>query len=90
MKLSVFIKFAIPVVLTVFYLSSCGRDKICDCIDAGDALNKETSKVLNKGEASKDDQQKIDQLRKIKKNKCAEFENMAGPEMLERKQSCGK
>lgn len=88
MKLSVFTKSAIAAVVSVLFLASCGRDKICDCIDAGDALNKKSSQILEKGEASIEDEKKVAELRKTKKAKCAEFETMAGPEMLERKQSC--
>ncbi len=88
MKLNVFTKSAIITGLAVLFLASCSRDKICDCIDAGDALNKKSSQILEKGEASKADEKQVAELRKTKKAKCAEFETMAGPEMLERKQSC--
>lgn len=88
MKLSVFTKTTIIPVVAILILGSCSRDKICDCIDAGDALNKKSSQILEKGEATKADEKKIAELRKTKKSKCAEFETMGGPEMLERKESC--
>lgn len=71
-------------------LSACaGKDSICDCIEAGDRLNKTSSEILKK-EPTVSDEKAIQKLRRIKKQKCAEFENMSGPEMLERKQTCGK
>lgn len=69
-------------------LSGCGRDSICECIEAGDALNKKSSEILSKGEVSKADETAIGELRKTKKEKCQEFETMDGPQMMERKASC--
>lgn len=69
-------------------LSGCGRDSICECIEAGDALNKKSGEILSKGTASKADEKVIGELRKTKKEKCLEFETMDGPQMMERKASC--
>jgi hypothetical protein len=78
----------IIVLSSFFLLFACSEpDKICDCIAAGDDLNKKSAEILNKI-PSKKDETEIIQLRKIKKKKCAAFEEMAGPEMLKRKATC--
>lgn len=82
--------FLLAFLFSVFSLLSCGeRDSICDCIDASSQLNKEVNKVLLK-EATKKDEENLLKLRLEKKKKCAEFENMSGKEMMERKESCGE
>jgi hypothetical protein len=75
-------------VLTLISVSSCSEpDKICDCIAAGDVLNKKSAEILSKVPTKKDEKE-IVALRKEKAKKCKDFEKMAGPEMLKRKQTC--
>jgi hypothetical protein len=77
-------------IFTLFTITSCGeKDSICDCIDASNKLNEAASKVLVK-EATAKDEKTLKTLRTEKKKKCAEFENMSGTEMMERKESCGE
>lgn len=72
----------------VFMLTACGeKDAICSCIEASDKMNKFSGEVLQ-GNKSEVDQKEWEQLKADKEKKCKDFKNMAGPEMLERKQSC--
>ena len=69
-------------------ISACSEpDAICDCIAASDAVNKKSSEVLAK-EPTAEDESALKKLRAEKKKKCAAFEDMSGPEMLERKATC--
>ncbi len=78
----------ILIFFSICILSSCSEpDKICDCISAGNELNKKSAEILNKI-PSKKDETSILKLRKTKNQKCAAFEQMGGPEMLKRKESC--
>lgn len=73
---------------TIFLFFSCTEpDKICDCIAAGDQLNKKSAEILSKIPTKKDEKE-IVTLRKEKAKKCKDFEKMAGPEMLKRKETC--
>lgn len=75
-------------ILAAITLSSCSEpDKICDCIAAGDELNKKSAEILSKVPTQKDEKEII-ALRKEKAKKCKDFEKMGGPEMLERKKTC--
>lgn len=74
--------------IIAFVLTSCSRDKICDCIEVGDTLNKKSAEVLSKINPSKEDAKVLKELREKKKATCKEFETMGGPEMMERKASC--
>ncbi len=76
--------------LTLSILTSCGgRDSICDCIDASNKLNEKSAKVLAK-DATSEDEKTLKALRAEKKKKCVDFEKMSGPELIERKESCGE
>jgi hypothetical protein len=78
----------ILILSSVLILFACTEpDKICNCIAAGDDLNKKSAEILNKI-PSKKDETEILKLRKIKKKKCALYEEMSGPEMLKRKTTC--
>lgn len=78
------------VMIAFLGLAACGKkDAICDCIDAGDQLNKKANEIL-KSEANEKSAKELQKLRSIKKKKCAEFENMGGQEMMERKASCSQ
>ena len=74
--------------LTLLGLTACkGKDRICTCIDATTKLNTKVTHVLRKTPTAADEKE-LKALRGKKKKWCSEFEHMAGPEMLERKQSC--
>lgn len=82
-------KFQLLAVLGFFSLmiTSCGEDSICDCIDAGEKFNQYTHKQLE--DSGKNfDAKEFKRLKEDKTKKCAEFQKMGGPEMLERKASC--
>ncbi len=68
-------------------LTSCGEDSICDCIRASDALTNKYEELRTK-KFSAQGQKEVKELIKTKKAKCKEFEQMSGPEMMERKASC--
>lgn len=71
-----------------FFIFGCSQpDSICDCIAASDALNLKSYEILKKG-PNVNDERAIIQLRAVKKKKCAAFELMSGPEMLERQKTC--
>lgn len=71
-------------------LTSCGgKDTICDCIEAGEKLNKESHKLLTKT-PTEADAKKMKELKKVKEQKCKDFQTMSGEEMLERKATCGE
>jgi hypothetical protein len=75
-------------ILALISISSCTEpDKICDCIAAGDQVNKKSAEILSKVPTKKDEKE-IVALRKEKAKKCKDFEKMAGPEMLKRKETC--
>lgn len=70
-----------------FVLFSCSEDSICECIRASDKLLVKYDSLKGKTPSEKDEQD-VKQLITEKKTKCKEFEQMAGPEMIERKASC--
>jgi hypothetical protein len=69
-------------------LTGCSeKDTICDCITASEKFEKEANKALASGPV-KVDAKKFKKLQADKMKKCAEFQKMSGPEMLERKATC--
>lgn len=68
-------------------MTSCSEDSICDCIRASDELNAKYDQLRTK-ELSAKGQKEVKELIQTKKAKCKEFEQMSGPEMMERKASC--
>ncbi len=75
---------------TFLFTASCSEpDQICDCIKASDAVNKKSAEVLQKDPTTADETE-LKKLRAEKKKKCEQFEDMSGPEMLERKESCAE
>lgn len=83
MKLPFLAFFGLFTLLT----TSCGEDSICDCIRASDELNHKYEQLRTK-ELSTKGQKEVKELIQTKKAKCKEFEQMSGPEMMERKASC--
>lgn len=75
--------------LTFFSLlmTSCSEDSICDCIRASDELTNKYDELRTK-KLSVKGQKEVKALLQTKKTKCKEFEQMSGPEMMERKANC--
>lgn len=81
------LRFLAFLTISALYLTSCSEDSICDCIRSSDELTAKydelrTQKLTEKG------QKEVKELIEKKKAKCKEFEQMSGPEMMERKASC--
>lgn len=74
-------------IFSALFVSSCSEDSICDCIRASDELTNKYDELRTK-KLSVEGQKEVKELIGIKKAKCTEFEQMSGPEMLERKASC--
>jgi hypothetical protein len=82
-------KLRLLAILAFFALliTACSEDSICDCIRASDELNNKYDQLRTK-ELSVKGQKEVKELIRTKKAKCKEFEQMSGPEMMERKASC--
>lgn len=80
-------KYILP--FSIFILFSCNThdQKMCDCLDASEELNKFSAKMLTK-EASEKDIAEMKKLRTTKSKKCFEYQVMSGKEMLKRKAEC--
>lgn len=73
-------------------MTSCSsrRDRqFCECLAIGDELNNHSAELL-KGEVTKGQAEELKILKDKKKEACAAYENMSGPEMLKRKSECGE
>lgn len=78
----------IPFLAILFLFACSSRDqKMCDCLDSGEKLNRFSAKMLRKV-PSEADQKKMKRLRDEKAKKCADFQMMSGEEMLKRKATC--
>ncbi len=77
------------VVLVLLTMTSCGEDKICDCIRSSDSLLKKYQ-AIDIQNLSESDKKEITRLKKEKKEQCKAYETMSGEEMLERKGTCRK
>ncbi len=75
----------------IFCLVACSQkdQKMCDCLDASEELNKFSSKMLTK-EANEKDVAEMKKLRASKTKKCFEYQIMSGKEMLKRKAECAE
>jgi hypothetical protein len=74
------------------FFSACGSGKdeqFCKCLEASDQLNAHSVELFS-GDISSEQAEKQQQLIKTKKEVCKKYENMTGPEMLERKKECSK
>lgn len=81
-------KILFIVSLILFTVSCSSRDpKMCDCLEAGEKLNKQSEKILSEGITAAD-AQKMMQLKEEKNKKCADFQTMSGEEMLKKKEGC--
>lgn len=70
-------------------LSACASkdDQFCECLSAGDELNKETQQFFEKI-PSKEDQKRIEVLKEKKNAACADYQEMGGDEMRKLKEAC--
>lgn len=82
------LRYTFLLIVSMGFLASCGgKDSICDCIEAGDKLNRKANALLESG-SSDDAGKELLRLKEEKKKKCAEFETMDGNEMKRRMQDC--
>ena len=82
-------KYILPFGIMLLFSCNSRDPKMCDCLDAGDKLNKFSSKLLTK-EASQKDVVEMKKLKAEKVKKCADFQMMSGEEMLKKKASCAE
>ena len=80
-------KYILPFSILILFSCNSRDPKMCDCLDAGDKLNKFSSKLLTK-EASQKDVAEMKKLKAEKAKKCADFQMMSGEEMLKKKATC--
>lgn len=75
----------------IFCLFACSQrdQKMCDCLDSGDKLNKFSSKLLLR-EASSKDVAEMQKLKADKNKKCKDYQTMSGEEMLKKKATCAE
>ncbi len=80
------IKF-IGIVLFLVFQGCTSEDKICTCIKNSDAVLKKYDELRGKN-ITDSDKKALVKLIETKKASCKEFEQMSGPEMMERKSTC--
>ena len=71
-------------------LSSCSSsdNKLCLCVEKGEVLNKLSQEALQTPVVSKEQQAKIETLRKEMHKACDEFKMMPTAELQEKKSAC--
>jgi hypothetical protein len=71
-------------------LASCSSDehKLCQCVQKGENLNKLSQEALNTSVVSKEQQVKIETLRKEMHKLCDEFKMMPTAELQQKKLGC--
>lgn len=81
-------KILIPALL--FTLVACGpKDKkFCECLKLSDQLTEASQEAL-KNNSSQEVITKIDSLRTIKNDKCADYATLDGETLLKKKADCG-
>jgi hypothetical protein len=81
--------FILSVLLVV--LSSCGGkdEKFCQCLEVSETLNTLSNDALTQEVTPKSAKQ-MKQMKAKKKELCADYEMMGGPEMLKLKAACAK
>lgn len=77
----------IPGIFILLTVAACSSpDKICDCVKASKDLEEKSQSFFENSETGN-----IEELKKLRERKdavCREFENMSGPEMKKRMESC--
>jgi hypothetical protein len=75
-------------IAALFLFSCTSKDtQFCKCLEAGDALNNFSSELLQ-AEVDQAKADKLNALKKAKKEACADYQTMKGEEMLKRKKEC--
>ncbi len=83
------IRYNIIGIVVAFALTSCGGkdEKFCKCLEVSETLNTMSNDALTK-EVSDKSAKELKTIKAKKKELCADYEYMAGPEMLELKEAC--
>lgn len=71
----------------VFSACTTRDEKFCECLKAGDELNKVTAKFMSEVPTEKDAEE-ILELKAQKNEVCKGYTEMSGEEMLKRKKDC--
>lgn len=76
-------------ILVALILSACSSkdEQFCECLKAGDELNKVTTKFMSELPTEKD-AKKIQELKTEKSEACKNYTEMSGEEMRKRKADC--
>jgi len=76
-------------IIAALALSACGSkdEQFCECLKAGDELNKVTAKFMTEVPTEKD-AEKIQELKSEKNEACKSYTEMSGDEMRKRKADC--
>lgn len=72
----------------VLSLASCSSNSVCDCVEAGNALNDFSNAQFMKETRSQEDVDKMDALLKSRDEVCAEFQSMDAKELQEASMDC--
>lgn len=77
--------------VSLVVLSSCGGkdEKFCQCLEVSENLNTLSNDALTQ-EVTPKSAKKMKAMKAKKKELCADYEVMAGPEMLKLKAACKK
>jgi len=75
--------------LVVLILTACHSkdEQFCNCLHAGKELNNYASTLFNQ-HISKEMAAKLIELKKAKKQACADYQTMSGEEMMKKKAAC--
>lgn len=78
-------------VVSLVVLSSCGGkdEKFCKCLEVSENLNTLSNDALTQ-EVTPKSAEKMKAMKTKKKELCADYEVMGGPEMLKLKAACTK
>ena len=76
-------------ILSLFFFIACSSKdhRMCDCLKAGEKLNKFSSQIMLK-EISSKNMNTMKMLKRDKKQKCELYQEMSGKEMFELKEKC--
>ena len=75
---------------TIVLLGSCNtKNELCVCIEKGDALNQFSSELLATELVTKEQEEKLEQLRNEVNQACATFKDMGPKELYELRNECG-
>lgn len=78
-------------VISVLFLTACSSrdEQFCECLQAGDALNKESQKFMSEL-PTEEDAARINELKQEKTDACKNYTEMAGDEMRRKKKECAE